>query len=471
MAGLTRREFCRRSAMLGGSAITLPALILEACAPSQPAAAKPTIAIRLGSTLYKSNSGVDPATGKHYLGINDLLSQHFNGSASGITVSAIDIAGSSVNDQHAKIQTLLVGGQIDILGGATLWPYYQQKLLVDLTPYYKRDNWRANFVPTLFQPPIERIMYPPWASNPQTYVSVPADLSAISTAYDKQLFADFGVAPLSSTPTIDEIVSKLPNLTGKNPRTSQQCYGMYYNAGVAVHQLLYFLGRGAITFGSIDPQNPAKLQMDTPAIKSAIQEIISLAKYCPPDFVLGHGAENWGTSANTVAIALSITPQGGGSTGMLTALQNKLTNRFIVTEGIRTNGHTFYVSAGEYAIASKAKDLNAAWDVLKFLSGPIAQKFLFDNFYALPSWKNQNWLTAQNDPYGAPFLAEAAAAKEAFFPEFMFQTYRPWLNSVISNAIAGKSYNLDSGLAQMQSQAEQWVVATYTVQNGQVVPK
>jgi ABC-type glycerol-3-phosphate transport system substrate-binding protein len=302
-------------------------------------------------------------------------------------------------------------------------------------------------------------------------VSVPADLSAISTAYDKQLFEDFGVDPLSSTPTIDDVVNRVPKLTGTNPRTGQMCYGMYYNAGVAVHQLLYFLGRGAITFGSIDPRNPSALQMDTPEIKAAIQEIIRLAQYCPPGFVLGHGAENWGTTNNTIGIALSITPQGGGSAGMLTALQNKLTDRFVVTGGIRTNGHTFYVSAGEYAIASKTRDKDAAWEALKFLSGSVAQKFLFDNFFSLPSWKDQSWLTPESDPYGPPFLAEAAAAQEAFFPEFMFETYRPWLNATISNAIAGQSVDLDAGLAQMQQQANQWVVANYTVQNGQVVPK
>src|SRR5581483_51624 len=126
--------------------------------------------------------------------------------------------------------TLLLGGEIDILGGSTVWPYYQQGLLLDLTPYYTRDNWRANFVPTLFQPPIERIMYPPWVAHPTTYVSVPADLSAISTAYDKQLFEDFGVDPLSSTPTSDDVVNRVPKLTGTNPRTGQMCYGMYYNA-------------------------------------------------------------------------------------------------------------------------------------------------------------------------------------------------------------------------------------------------
>jgi hypothetical protein len=187
--------------------------------------------------------------------------------------------------------------------------------------------------------------------------------------------------------------------------------------------------------------------------------------------VLGHGAENWGTANNNIAVALSVTPQGGGSAGMLTALQNNLTDRFVVTEGIRTNGHTFYVSAGEYAIASKATDKDAAWEALKFLSRPIAQKFLFENFYSLPSWKGQDWLTPENDPYGQPFLATAAAAQEAFFPEFMFETYRPWLNATISNAVAGQPYDLDGGLAQMQQQAEQWVVANYTVQNGQVVPK
>ncbi len=478
---LTRRSLLRRAAGLGAAAMT--PWLLAACggtaAPASTTSGTPsqtastgTVQLRLGTSNFKASGGIDPATGLPYKGLNDLFAASWDAKKTGISVRATDIVGSSVNDTHAKIVTLLLGGQIDMLLGATVWPYFQQKLLVDLTPYYKKDNWRANFIQTIFTPPIERIMYPPYAADPTTYVSVPADLSVISTAYDQQLFSDFGVPPLSDPPGMDEIVSKLPKLTGKNPRTGQQCYGMYYNAKVASHQILYFLGHGNIDFGSIDPTDPAKIAFDTPLIKSAIQEMIALAKYCPPGFVLGEGAQAWGTTSNNVAINMSVTPQGGGSAGMLTAVQNKLTDRFVVTGGIRDkDNHTFYVSADEYAIAAKSPHPDQAWAVLKFLSGPVAQKFYFENFQALPSWQDQNWMTPATYPYATPFLAEANAAHEAFFPEFMFSTYRPWLNSVLSDAIAGKGYNLDTGLAQMQQQAERWVTANYTVSHGQIVPK
>ncbi len=468
---MTRREFCQRS-VVGLGALTVPAWMLATQSVKARAATRPTIELRLGSTVFKAAGGIDPATGLPYKGLSDLFAEHFKPEQTGISVIPTDIVGTSVNDQHAKIVTLLLGGQIDIVLGSTLWPYYQQKLLVSLNRFYTRDNWRANYIPAIFTPPMERIMYPPWVANPTVYVSAPADLIVYSSAYDKQLFADFGVRPLSEPPTIDEIISKLPALTGKNPRTGQMCYGMYYNAGIAIHQMLYFLGHGDINFGTIDPRQPSKIAFDTPLIKSAIRQLITLAKYCPPGFVLGRGAENWGTNSNTIAMMLSVTPAGGGAAGMLTPILHQLTDRFVVTQGIRDkNNHTFFVSANEYGIASRSQNIDAAWEVLKFLSGPVAQKFMFENFRSLPSWKNQNWMTPATYPYAKPFLAAAAAARNAFFPQFMFSTFRPWLNATVSNAIAGKPLDLDADLARMQKQAEEWVVNTYTVQDGQVVPK
>lgn len=461
-----RRDFLRWGV---AGAVGIPLVPGARTGPRALRSTAAPVKIRVATTAFKSSAGVNAATARPYQGLNDLLQQHFNSSK--VQVESTDIVGATPNDTMAKIQTLLLGGQVDIVIGATLWPYYVQGLLKDLTPYYKRSDWRSKFIATIFKPPIERVMFPPWVPNPTTYVSVPIDLSCISTAYDKQIFKDFGVEPLSEPPQITDIVAKIPKLTGKNPRTGKQTYGLYYNAASASHQLLYFLGHGDIDFGTIDPSNPSKIQFDTPLIMSKIEQMISLAKYSPPGFVLGQGGENWGTTDNDIAINLTVTPSGLAGAGMLTAVENHLTSRFVVTTGIRDkNNHTFYVSADEAAMASKTAHPAEAWKALQFLSGPVAQKFYFENFQALPGWKSQNWATKKTSPYVESFLATANNAHEAFFPEFMFQTFRPWLNATMSNTIAGKSVNLSSGLAEMQQQAEAWVKANYTMKNGEPYP-
>lgn len=461
-----RREFLRWTAAGAAGAPLVPGALARSRTSGSTAA---PVKIQVATTAFKSNSGVNPATAQPYQGLNELLKQHFNSSK--VQVESTDIVGATPNDTMAKIQTLLLGGQVDIVIGDTLWPYYVQGLLKDLTPYYKKSNWRSKFIATIFKPPIERVMFPPWVADPTTYVSVPIDLSCISTAYDKQIFKDFGVAPLSEPPQMTDIVAKIPKLTGKNPKTGKQTYGLYYNAANASHQMLYFLGHGDIDFGTIDPSDPSKIQFDTPLIQSKIEQMISLAKYSPPGFVLGQGAENWGTTDNDVAINLSVTASGLAGAGMLSAVENHLTSRYVVTTGIRDkSNHTFYVSADEAAMASKTAHPAEAWKVLEFLSGPVAQKFYFQNFQSLPGLKSQNWATKKTSPYIEPFLATANDAHEAFFPEFMFQTFRPWLNATMSNAIAGKSVDLSTGLAQMQQQAEAWVKANYTTRNGEPYP-
>src|SRR5262249_21953107 len=56
--------------------------------------------------------------------------------------------------------------------------------------------------------------------------------------WDAKLFKDFGVEPLSQSPTLDEIAAKAPKLTGKDPVTGEQTYGYWYQGKYAVWQFL-----------------------------------------------------------------------------------------------------------------------------------------------------------------------------------------------------------------------------------------
>ncbi|MEU7001830.1 hypothetical protein [Nonomuraea sp. NPDC046570] len=176
-----------------------------------------------------------------------------------------------------------------------------------------------------------------------------------------------------------------------------------------------------------------KLRFDTPEIKRGIELMIQTAKYAPPGFEIGQGAENWGTADNTVAVHMSLPPMG-----MRPAIDNKLTERFVVTEGVRDrNNHTLFVSATEYGIAKSCKNPDAAWEVIKLLAGAEGQQFLYEQYFELPTWRTADWVHPETSPYGRPFLAAAAAGKNAFFPAFMFRTFRPWMAATISTAING----------------------------------
>lgn len=77
----------------------------------------------------------------------------------------------------------------------------------------------------------------------------------------------------------------------------------------------------------------------------------------------------------------------------------------------------------------------------------------------LPTWKSQDWINSAETPYAEPFIATAEAGMKAFFPELVFSTVSPWVASTVSNAVSGKSYDIDAGLADVQRKADAWVAA------------
>lgn len=437
-SNFARRRFLGAGAALGAAG----ALGLSGCAGPSSAGT------RVGLTAFAANVGIDPRTGNRIDGVNDLLKSF------GLDdIIAVDVPGRDANATNSKVQTMLIGDSVDIIQMSSVYPFYRQGLLTDLTPLYERDDWQGNYIDAIFRTPLERIMYPPWDPAPTTYISSPGILNTLSLAYDAQLFEDFGVEPLDTVPDIDDIMEKIPRLTGINPRTGEQCYGMYYNPNTSSHIMLYYFGRG-IDLGVIDSAEPSKLTFDTAQVREGIEQMIATAEFAPPGFEIGQGAENWGTKNNSVAINMSVPPAQ-----MQSAQDNGLVDQFVVTEGVRdADGHTFYVSATEYAISAQAHDVDAAWEAVKLLSGEEGQKFLYEQYQELPTWKNADWVDTGITPYAPPFIAAAEAGRNAFFPEFMFRTFRPWMASLISRALGGATYDLDAELADQQKRAEQWVV-------------
>lgn len=411
--------------------------------------------IKIAFSNFPAQDGIDPATGDDVKGFSSLIKPMLEKNPD-LQIELSKIVADSPNATLAKIQTLLLSGAVDIIQGATFWPFYEQGLVADLTKYYKRDDWKSHFNEALFRHPQERFYYPPWSMTTDTIYAAPVGLETFSVAYDKAIFEHYGVEPLSQTPTIDEVLEKAAQLTGKDPQTGQDTYGMFYDPRTQSHIMLYYFGHG-VDFGTIDPKNPAKLTFNTPQVKEGILQMIASAKYSPPGFEIGQGIENWGTENNTAAIRMVAWPQD-----MLTARNNELQDRFVITEGIRDkSGHTMFISSLAYIIAKESKNADTAWEVLKYLSGPDGQKFAYENYNYLPSWSQQDWVDASHTPYAKAFMGAASAAENAFFPQFMFTTFRPWMASIVSQAVNGKSYDLDAGLADMQRKAEAWVTENY----------
>lgn len=455
---ITSKQLSRRGLLAGATALGTAAFV--GCGgESDPRLAGSkgagTANVRVGLDAYSANDSEDPETRRRIKGMSTFMKE--SGGSQSATFT--DIVGNDANATVSKTQTLLLGGQVDIIHGSTIYPYYQQGLLINLQSYYDKDNWQQNFVSSIFRAPAERVELPPWSLHPTGKVSSPDSLDTSSVACDSQLFEDFGVEPLSDQPTIEEVLDKAPRLTGRNPKTGKSCYGLYYNPGSAAHLMLVYFGHG-LDLGQLDPHDPSKLTFDTAQVKTGILQMVGTARYCPPGFEIGQGAENWGTKDNTVAINMAV-----GPAAMLQPVLAGLSQRYVVTEGIRDRGgHTPFVGAGEWGISSKCKDPDAAWELVKLLSGKTGERFTSVNYGVLPAWKSADWLDPKQFPYANAFTACATAAKNVYFPEFMFRTFRPWMAQVIGKMINGKKVDLAGQLADQQKQAEAWASTQKGVQ-------
>ena len=406
--------------------------------------------------MFKARNSINATTGKRVAGLSSVI-DGFTRDHPGVRVELIDINAPSSNAVIAKTQTLLMSRNVDVIHGNTLWPFFEQGLIADISRYFERDHWADRYLPSILSPPMERFTYPPWDPAPTVHLSAPGDLAAPSLAYDSQLFADFGVEPLPPVPTIEEIIEKAPQLTGPNPRTGDDCYAIHYDPRSHAHIMLFYLGHG-VDFGRVDRDDPSALRLDTPEVRRGLEEMIKLAEFCPPGVDVGQGSENWGTARNTVAIKMVAYPND-----LQKAIDAGLVDRYVVTEGLRdTDDHTFFVSGSEWAVSSAAPDPDLAWELVKYLSGPAGQRLAFANSRTLASWRGADWIDTKLQPYAPAFTAAAEAGRNAFFPQFMFTTFRPWIAKTVSQTVNGQRPDIAAGLADMQRKGEQWVIDSTT---------
>ncbi|MCQ6561508.1 ABC transporter substrate-binding protein [Paenibacillus mendelii] len=401
--------------------------------------------VKIAVLGFPLDDGINPATGREAKGIKALF-EPFLADHPKLSIDYIEVP---QDDRKAKWQALLLSNSVDILFLDAAIDFYNQGFLMPLDDYLAKDNWKANFMESL------------WTDNERLtsgadgkVMGMPSGIATSTVVYDKQIFEDYGVEPLSEKPTADEILEKAKKLTGINPKTGQQTYGMTYNPKGSSHLNLDIFSDGqGVEYGTIDWGNfgNSQLNFNTPAIKKSLQTMIDMDPYLPPGYEIGRGSENWGKESNNVAICL-------WCNNMDEVLKNNLSDRYVMTKGIRDkNDKTTWGTARVMSMAKDSSNPTASWEVLKYLTGPEGQKFMYDNYKELPSWKNADWVKKEDNPYADQLLAVVQDTKNQLFPPIMFSTIRPWMADIISRAIHGQKYDIDSELAQIQEKVDKWV--------------
>jgi len=411
--------------------------------------------VRVALAGWQLDNGINAQTGNTTIGLTEYMDKTFKKMYPNIKVELYQIPWENVK---AKQTAMLMSGDADVLytGGAFASQWYQDGLLRDLDDLIKEDT---SFDPGIYLDGIMNNSYSTKSPDGSKQFGIPAVLGRRMTIYDKKLFSDWGVEGLTEKATPEEILEKAKKMTGKNPKTGEQNYGVYWsgnslNGSTFVALTLAFGAKGAE--GSLKDVKSIKWHLNTPEMVKVMEWLKEAAKLPPAGFITAQGAENFGLEKNNIAIALDST--GGATMNEFIANNNKdLLDRFepVMNMGPKGEG---WVAVDPFVMAKNAKDVKASWEVLKFLTSPMTQKYTYENFAMTPTIKQADFVKPE-DKYVKKALDIANVGHSELMDEanpFYMSDIVPAVNGFISKAASGNAPDIQQFLDELQDRAEKW---------------
>ena len=419
-----------------------------------PSSISGTVRVALAGT-WQLEDGMDPISGKKLVGLNKTIKEKFESKYPNIKLEISEIPWENT---QAKQKALLMSNDVDVLYTAGGWAseWYEQGLLRDIDDLIAADS---SFDPKNYLQGIWDFSYNTKSLDGKVRFGVPGVLGRRMTIMDKQIFDDFGVPYLSEVPTPEEILEKAKLLTGKNPKTGEQTYGVTFlgNAlDVGVFQALtrYYNAPGGE--GTLGDMKNIKFQLNTPEMTKVFEFLQEIGKYAPPAFVNGQGAENFGTEANNIAISLDDAGYGAWSS-YTTGGDEAFLDRFQPVMNIGPDGGG-YVAVDPFVISKTTKVEQAAWEVVKFMAGYDVQKHMYESLAYTPTLANADFIDPK-DQYVATAMKIADVSKSNLMDEvnpFFNSEVVPAVNYFISIAASGKAPDIDSYLSDLQDRSVKW---------------
>jgi len=364
----------------------------------------------------------------------------------------------------ARIHTLLATGGADLItqGGAFIPQLHSEGLIQSLSPFIDRDEaagtWRYGDV--FF----ENLRYHPHTNSfDQTQtLTLPWQIGYRSIIQDSLLFEQWGVPLLPEYPTPQQILEAARQMTGTNPVTGEQNYGVWL-AGNSLN--MSFLDAAADHFGDLGVSGnfgePATLDwsLNSPAFVSAIQWAVDLGRYAPAAAAVGQGFERIGHEDGDVAIMID--RNGGVMMGnYLRTGDYSMIDRYIPTMHIGQNGGNWTPVDGMAMNAQlSGADADMAWEILKFMTGAEVKTWFFNNWgpFALGNRVIEDIVNPRDHfmQMNNRIVAQATIPGFEMNP-FYGVTMQPVFAELISRAIAGETVDVQAAMDDLQAQAINW---------------
>lgn len=411
--------------------------------------------VRVALAGFQLKDGIDPITGVENKGMKTFIKEEFSPRYPNIKVELYQIPWENA---QAKQTAMLRSGDVDVLytGGAFASQWQQQGLLEPLDDLIEGDS---NFDPSIYLKGVWENSYSTKSFDKSVHFGIPTILGRRVTIYDKKLFDQWGVEYLSKNPTPEEIVEKAKQMTGKNPETGEKNFGLWFdgkslNASTFVALAKSFGATGGE--GTLDDPKNINWSLNSPEMVAAFEWLKEAAKYAPPAFINAQGAEKFGLENNDIAIRLDGT--GASTMGEVKSTGNEeLLKRFEPVLNLGPNGEG-WVAVDPYVMAKEAKNKEAAWEVLKFLTGYEAQKHNYENYTMTPTLADADFV-GEDDKY-MQIAAEIAEVSESTLMDeanpFFASEITPAINGFVSEAHNGNAPDIQSYLDDLQERAEKW---------------
>lgn len=332
--------------------------------------------VRIGYKGLNAKTSPDPITGKLIYGADELekwLKKDYPNMDFEIIVYPGD------NAHYTKAKALMEAKQVDVMIQSSTAQIWQEGYSADLGPYiakdkeYNTDLHSSKLLSTYFREWDPKF---PTDESKKIANTLPYSSAGEIMFYDAEIFKDFGVEPISAKPTLDEIYEKAKKLTGKNPKTGKQTYGLYIPTGGkaatwTLATIVNALGGDSGTYGVNEWDN--KVTVNSPEWIQGLEWLKKVKPFTPPGAETATTPLQWGTKDNDVAMNFA---QGANFVFTYQALN--LTDKFepAPRPGDK-DGQNVRLGGDRVQMMKAAENLDLAWEITKWFSVGNGQRFAF----------------------------------------------------------------------------------------------
>ncbi|MDP4097803.1 extracellular solute-binding protein [Paenibacillus sp. P96] len=406
-----------------------------------------TVKVQLiGSFSFEDTT--DPVTGVTTKGVH-VLKEEFEKQYPGVTVEFVLMGWDSYNE---KTQTMLQSGAADVYQVPGIATFAEQGLLESLQPYIEKDKFDLGIYLN-GQVDGWRAMGPN-DQEPEIY-SLPFIGDARVLVYDKQLFDDWGVEYLSESPTIDEVLEKAAKMTGNNPKTGAQNYGLTFNGKDAADTVMNVNESLGGQWGTGFLWKGMKVEFDSPTMIEAAERLKEASQYAPEGVLVDQGSENFLKDNNNVAINLRVAP-GFIDSIKTFGTQDRYQATLLFKHSEKGMGGMF--AGSPFAIGTTSQNKDLAWEWLKFSGSEVFQKYMWEEqrSQSMPVLKAAaDWESVKAEPQMDIILKQMS---QLWAPRYPYRSGQPRyiLSENVERILLGELSPVE-GMKRAQEETESWL--------------